>query len=147
MLYVLVFPLLVLGFTAWAAVAPYGLAALNNAGPHGLSEMLYAFTSAAGNNGSAFAGIGANTPWYNATLGLTMLAGRFLMLVPMLAIGGSLLGKTPVPPSAGTFPTDGGLFVVLLIGVIIVVGALTFLPALALGPIAEHFLADAGRFF
>jgi K+-transporting ATPase ATPase A chain len=147
MLYILIFPLLVLGFTAWSVVAPYGLSSLNNAGPHGLSEILYAFTSAAGNNGSAFAGISANTPWYNTTLGLTMLGGRFLMIVPMLAIGGSLVGKRVVPPSAGTFPTDGGLFVGLLVGVIVVVGALTFFPALALGPIVEHFLADAGRFF
>jgi K+-transporting ATPase ATPase A chain len=147
MLYVLIFPLVILGFSAWSAVAPYGLSSLNNAGPHGLSEILYAFTSGAGNNGSAFAGISANTPWYNTTLGLTMLAGRFLMMVPMLAIGGSLVGKKTVPPSAGTFPTDGGLFVVLLIGVIVIVGALTFFPALALGPIVEHFLANAGRFF
>ncbi len=147
MLYVLIFPLVILGFSAWSAVAPYGLSSLNNAGPHGLSEILYAFTSGAGNNGSAFAGVSANTPWYNTTLGLTMLAGRFLMMVPMLAIGGSLVGKKTVPPSAGTFPTDGGLFVVLLIGVIVIVGALTFFPALALGPIAEHFLADAGRLF
>ncbi|MGH7786454.1 MAG: potassium-transporting ATPase subunit KdpA [Candidatus Binatia bacterium] len=147
MLYILIFPLLVLGFTGWSAVAPYGVSSLNNAGPHGLSEMLYAFTSAGGNNGSAFAGISANTPWYNTTLGLTMLGGRFLMMVPMLAIAGSLVGKKTVPPSAGTFPTDGGLFVVLLIGVIVIVGALTFFPALALGPIVEHFLAGAGRFF
>ena len=146
MLYVLIFPLLILGFAAWSAVAPYGLSSLNNAGPHGLSEMLYAFSSAAGNNGSAFAGISANTLWYNTTLGLTMLAGRFLMMVPMLAIGGALVGKKTVPPSAGTFPTDGGLFVVLLLGVIVIVGALTFFPALALGPIVEHFLANAGRF-
>ena len=147
MLYVLIFPLLILGFTGWSVVAPYGVSSLNNAGPHGLSEILYAFTSAAGNNGSAFAGISANTPWYNATLGLTMLGGRFLMIVPMLAIAGGLVAKKTVPPSAGTFPTDGALFVVLLIGVIVIVGALTFFPALALGPIVEHFLADAGRFF
>jgi K+-transporting ATPase ATPase A chain len=147
MLYVLIFPLVILGFSAWSAVAPYGLSSLNNPGPHGLSEILYAFTSGAGNNGSAFAGISANTPWYNTTLGLTMLAGRFLMMVPMLAIGGSLVGKKTVPPSAGTFPTDGGLFVVLLIGVIVIVGALTFFPALALGPIVEHFLANAGKLF
>ena len=147
MLYVLIFPLLILGFTAWSVAAPYGVSSLNNAGPHGLSEILYAFTSAAGNNGSAFAGISANTPWYNATLGLTMLGGRFLMIVPVLALAGSLAGKRVVPPSAGTFPTDGALFVGLLIGVIVIVGALTFFPALALGPIVEHFLADAGRFF
>ena len=147
MLYILIFPLIILGFTAWSVVAPYGLSSLNNAGPHGLSEILYAFTSGAGNNGSAFAGISANTPWYNTTLGITMLAGRFLMMVPMLAIGGALVGKKVVPASAGTFPTDGPLFVGLLVGVIIVVGALTFFPALALGPIVEHFLAGAGRFF
>ncbi|HSQ00980.1 MAG TPA: potassium-transporting ATPase subunit KdpA, partial [Candidatus Dormibacteraeota bacterium] len=147
MLYILIFPLLILGFAAWSVVAPYGLSSRNNAGPHGLSEILYAFTSAAGNNGSAFAGINANTLWYNTTLALGMLAGRFLMIVPMLAIGGSLIGKKIAPPSAGTFPTDGALFVALLVGVIIIVGALTFFPALALGPIVEHFLADAGRFF
>ncbi len=147
MLYILIFPLLILGFTAWSVVAPHGVSSLNNAGPHGLSEIMYAFTSAAGNNGSAFAGISANTPWYNTTLGLTMLGGRFLMIVPMLAIGGSLVGKKVVPPSAGTFPTDGALFVGLLVGVIVIVGALTFFPALALGPIVEHFLAGAGRLF
>ena len=147
MLYVLIFPFVVLGFTAWSAAAAYGVSSLNNAGPHGLSEMLYAFSSGAGNNGSAFAGLNANTPWYNVTLGLTMLAGRFLMIVPALAIAGSLVHKKVVAPSAGTFPTDGPLFVVLLIGVIVIVGALTYFPALALGPIVEHFLADAGRVF
>jgi len=146
-LYILIFPLLILGFTAWSAAAAYGLSSLNNAGPHGLTEMLYAFTSAAGNNGSAFAGISANTLWYNTTLGVTMLAGRFLMIVPALAIAGSLVGKKVVPPSAGTFPTDGVLFVVLLIGVIIIVGALTFFPALVLGPIVEHFIAPTGKLF
>jgi K+-transporting ATPase ATPase A chain len=146
-LYILIFPLLILGFSAWSSVAAYGLSSLNNEGPHGLSEMLYAFTSAAGNNGSAFAGINANTPWYNTTLGITMLAGRFLMIVPALAIAGSMVGKKVVPPSAGTFPTDGALFVVLLVGVIVIVGALTFFPALVLGPIVEHFLAPAGRLF
>jgi K+-transporting ATPase ATPase A chain len=146
-LYILVFPLLILGFTAWSSVAAYGLSSLNNAGPHGLSEMLYAFTSAAGNNGSAFAGINANTLWYNTSLGITMLAGRFLMIVPALAIAGSLVGKKVVPPSAGTFPTNGALFVVLLVGVIVIVGALTFFPALVLGPIVEHFLAPAGKLF
>ena len=146
-LYILIFPFVVLGFTAWSAVAAYGLSSLNNAGPHGLTEILYAFTSGAGNNGSAFAGIGANTLWYNTTLGVTMLAGRFLMIVPALAIAGSLVGKKVVPPSAGTFPTDGVLFVVLLIGVIIIVGALTFFPALVLGPIVEHFIAPTGKLF
>ena len=147
MLYVLIFPFLVLGFTAWSSVASYGVSSLNNAGPHGLSEMLYAFSSAGGNNGSAFAGISANTPWYNVTLGLTMLGGRFLMIVPALGIAGSLVHKKVVPPSAGTFPTDGALFVVLLIGVIVIVGALTYFPALALGPIVEHFVADTGQLF
>jgi potassium-transporting ATPase potassium-binding subunit len=147
MLYVLIFPLLILGFAAWSAVADYGLSSLNNNGPHGLSEILYAFSSAAGNNGSAFAGLNANTPWYNTTLGITMLAGRFMMIVPALAIGGSLVDKKVVPPSAGTFPTNGMLFVALLIGVVLIVGALTFFPALCLGPIVEHFLAQHGRFF
>jgi K+-transporting ATPase ATPase A chain len=146
-LYILIFPLLILCFTAWSAVAAYGVSSLNNNGPHGLSEILYAFTSTAGNNGSAFAGLNANTPWYNVMLGLTMLAGRFLMIVPALAIGGALVNKKVVPPSAGTFPTNGPLFVVLLVGVIIIVGALTFLPALALGPIVEHFIAPTGKLF
>jgi len=146
-LYILIFPLVILCFAAWSAVAAYGLSSLNNNGPHGLTEILYAYTSGAGNNGSAFAGLNANTPWYNVTLGVTMLAGRFLMIVPALAIAGSLVDKKIVPPSAGTFPTNGPLFVVLLIGVIIIVGALTFFPALALGPIVEHFVARAGKFF
>jgi K+-transporting ATPase ATPase A chain len=147
MLYVLIFPLLILGFSAWSAVADYGLSSLNNTGPHGLSEILYAFSSAAGNNGSAFAGLNANTPWYNTTLGITMLAGRFLMIIPALAIGGSLVDKKIVPPSAGTFPTNGTLFVALLIGVVFIVGALTFFPALCLGPVVEHFLAQHGKLF
>jgi K+-transporting ATPase ATPase A chain len=146
-LYILIFPLLILGFSAWSVVAAYARSSLNNNGPHGLTEMLYAFTSGAGNNGSAFAGLNANTLWYNTSLGVTMLAGRFLMIVPVLAIAGSLVDKRIVPPSAGTFPTNGALFVILLVGVIVIVGALTFLPALALGPIVEHFLAGAGRFF
>jgi potassium-transporting ATPase potassium-binding subunit len=146
MLYVLIFPLVILGFSAWSAVTAYGTSSLNNNGPHGLTEMLYAFSSAAGNNGSAFAGLNANTPWYNVSMGMTMLAGRFLMIIPALGIGGSLVHKKVVPPSAGTFPTDGALFVGLLIGVIAIVGALTFFPALALGPIVEHFLAQAGKF-
>jgi K+-transporting ATPase ATPase A chain len=145
MLYVLIFPLLILGFSAWAAVAPYGLSSLHNGGPHGLSEILYAFSSAAGNNGSAFAGIDANTPFYDAALGLAMLAGRFVMILPVLAIGGSMIGKKVVQPGPGTFPTDGGLFAGLLVAVILVVGALTFFPALSLGPVVEHFLQ--GRAF
>ena len=147
MLYVLIFPLLILYFSAWSAVAPYGLSSLNNAGPHGLSEILYAYSSAAGNNGSAFAGLNANTPWYNITQGLTMLAGRFLMIIPVLAIAGSMVGKKVVSASLGTFPTNGFLFVVLLVGVVFIVGALTFFPALSLGPIVEHFLAQAGKVF
>ena len=147
MLYVLVFPLLILGFSAVAAVKPFGTGTLNNAGPHGLSEILYAYTSAAGNNGSSFAGLSANTPWYNLTLGVTMLIGRFLMIVPALAIAGSMRGKRSVPPSLGTFPTHGWLFAGLLVSVVVIVGALTFFPALSLGPIAEHFAASAGRVF
>ena len=147
MFYVLIFPLIILGFTAWASVSQWGTSSLNNAGPHGLTEMLYAFTSGTGNNGSAFAGLNANTPWWNTLLALAMLGGRFLMIIPALGIAGSLVGKKVVPPSAGTFPTDGALFVGLLIGVIVIVGALTFFPALALGPIVEHFLAQAGKFF
>lgn len=147
MLYVLVFPLVVLGLTGWSAVSPAGTATLTNAGPHGLSEILYAFTSAAGNNGSAFAGLGANTTWYNLTLAIAMLAGRFLMIVPVLAIAGCLAGKKPSPPGPGTLPTTGPLFAVLLVGIIVVVGALTFFPALGLGPVVEHYLAQAGRVF
>jgi len=145
MLYVLIFPLVILAFAAWSAVAPYGLSSLNNAGPHGLSEILYAFTSAAGNNGSAFAGLNANTPWYNLALGLTMLIGRFLMIVPALAVAGILAGKKSVPPGPGTLPTNGPLFAALLVGVILIVGALTFFPALSLGPIVEHFLMQSGK--
>jgi K+-transporting ATPase ATPase A chain len=137
----------ILGFTAWSAVAPYGVSSLNNAGPHGFSEILYAYSSAGGNNGSAFAGLNANTPWWNTTMGLAMLAGRFLMIVPALAIAGSMVGKKVVPAGLGTFPTNGPLFAFLLVGVVLIVGALTFLPALALGPIVEHFLANAGKLF
>jgi K+-transporting ATPase ATPase A chain len=146
-LYVLIFPLLILYFSGWTAVVPYGLSSLNNAGPHGLSEILYAYSSAAGNNGSAFAGLNANTPWYNITQGLTMLAGRFWMIIPVMAIAGSMVGKKVAPPSLGTFPTDGALFVLLLIGVVFIVGALTFFPALSLGPIVEHFVAQAGKVY
>jgi K+-transporting ATPase ATPase A chain len=147
MLYLLIFPLLILTFTAWSAVEPYGVSSLNNGGPHGLMEMLYAYTSSAGNNGSAYAGISANTPWYNVTLGITMLAGRFLMIVPALGIAGSMAGKKVVPPSLGTFPTSGGTFAVLLVSVVIVVGALTFFPALSLGNIIEHFAAINGKVY
>ncbi len=147
MLYVLIFPLVILAFTAWSSVVPYGLSSLNNAGPHGLSEILYAFTSATGNNGSAFAGLNANTPWYNVALGLAMLVGRFLMIVPALAIAGVLAGKKTVPPGPGTLPTNGPLFAALLVGVIVIVGALTFFPVLGLGPIVEHFLMQSGKVF
>jgi potassium-transporting ATPase potassium-binding subunit len=147
MLYALIFPLVILVLTAWSSVASYGLSSRNNEGPHGLSEILYAFTSAVGNNGSAFAGISANTPWYNVALGLAMLIGRFWMILPVLAIAGALAGKKASPPGLGTLPTGGPLFVLLLIGIIVVVGALTFFPVLALGPIVEHFLAQAGKVF
>ncbi|MDE3165166.1 MAG: potassium-transporting ATPase subunit KdpA, partial [Acidobacteriota bacterium] len=121
---------------------PPGAAAANtnNGGPHGLSEILYTYTSATGNNGSAFAGINANTPWYNVSIGIAMLAGRFLMIIPLLAVAGSLAAKKAVPVSAGTLPTHNGLFVALLVGVVVIVGALTYFPALALGPIVEHLL-------
>jgi K+-transporting ATPase ATPase A chain len=145
MLYVLVFPLIILGFTAWASVASYATSSLNNAGPHGLSEMLYAFTSGAGNNGSAFAGLNANTDWWNICLGFTMLAGRFFMIVPALAIAGAMLNKKTVLPGPGTFPTNGWLFTALLVAVILIVGALTFFPALSLGPVVEHFQALHGE--
>ncbi len=145
MLYVLVFPLMILGLSGWAAVAGYGTSSLNNAGPHGLSEILYAFTSGTGNNGSAFAGLNANTPFYNTTLGLAMLGGRFLMIIPAMAIAGSMLTKKTVAPGPGTFPTDGPLFAGLLVSVVLIVGALTFFPALSLGPIAEHFVALTGK--
>jgi K+-transporting ATPase ATPase A chain len=147
MLYVLVFPLVILAFSAWTSVMPYGLSSLNNAGPHGLSEILYAFSSAAGNNGSAFAGISANTPWYNVSLGLAMLIGRFLMIVPALAVAGILAGKKSVPPGPGTLPTNGPLFAALLVGVVLIVGALTFFPVLSLGPIVEQFLMQSGKVF
>jgi potassium-transporting ATPase potassium-binding subunit len=144
MLYVLIFALSILGFSAWSSVADYGTATLNNNGPHGLSEIVYAYTSATGNNGSAFAGIGVNTPWYNTTLGFAMLFGRFFMIIPMMAIAGNLASKKAAPPSAGTFPVHTPLFVGLLVGVILIVGALTFFPMLSLGPIVEHFLMNAG---
>jgi K+-transporting ATPase ATPase A chain len=147
MLGILILPLSMLGFTALATVLPAGLAGPENAGPHGFSEILYAFVSATANNGSAFAGLTANTMFYNTTLGLAMFMGRFLMIVPMLAIAGSLAAKKIVPPSAGTFPTDGGLFVGLLIGVIVIIGGLTFFPALALGPIVEHLAMLAGNLY
>lgn len=147
MLAVLILPLAILGFSAIAAMIPVGLAGPANAGPHGLTEILYAYSSAAGNNGSAFAGLSANSLWYNTTLALAMLAGRFAYIVPVLAIAGSLARKPRVPASSGTFPTDGALFVGLLIGIILILGGLQFFPALALGPILEHVLMLAGQTF
>ncbi|MBV9861862.1 MAG: potassium-transporting ATPase subunit KdpA [Alphaproteobacteria bacterium] len=144
MLAILILPLSMLGFTALAVVLPAGTAALANAGPHGFSEALYAYVSATGNNGSAFAGLSANTPFWNDTLGIAMLVGRFLFIVPMLAVAGSLAAKKIVPASAGTFPTHGGLFVGLVVGVILIIGGLTFFPAVALGPIVEHLAMNAG---
>jgi potassium-transporting ATPase potassium-binding subunit len=147
MLYLLIFPLIILGFSAVSVLAPtFGLSALANHGPHGLSEILYAYTSATGNNGSAFGGLTPNT-YYNITLGIAMFVGRFLMIVPMLAVAGNLAGKRRVPASAGTFPVTTPLFTALLTSVILIVGALTFVPALSLGPVLEHLMMHAGRAF
>jgi K+-transporting ATPase ATPase A chain len=147
MLYVLIFPLVILSLTAIMVLLPnVGLGTTSNAGPHGLSEVLYAFTSAAGNNGSAFAGLGPNW-WYNITMGWDMLIGRFLMMLPVLALAGNLAQKKSIPPSPGTFPVNTPLFTVLLIGVVLILGALTFFPALSLGPILEHLLLKAGQLF
>jgi potassium-transporting ATPase potassium-binding subunit len=147
MLVVLIFPLVILGFAAISAVHAFGTSSILNAGPHGLSEILYSFTSQAGNNGSAFAGLTTNTPWYNTAGALTMLFGRFFMVIPALAIAGNLAQKKYVPPSLGTFPVSTPLFTVLLIGVILIVGALTFFPAVSLGPILEHLLMMTGKAF
>jgi K+-transporting ATPase ATPase A chain len=147
MLVALIFPMVILAFSAISSVKAFGTSSILNPGPHGLSEILYAFTSGAGNNGSAFGGLTVNTLWYDVTIGLTMLAGRFLMIIPMLAIAGNLARKKYVPPSLGTFPVTTPLFTVLLMGVIIIVGALTFFPALSLGPILEHLLLHAGKTF
>jgi K+-transporting ATPase ATPase A chain len=148
MLYVLIFPLIILTLTAIFVMSPnIGLSALTNSGPHGLSEILYAFTSATGNNGSAFAGLNANTWWYNVVLGWAMLAGRFLMLIPVVALAGNLAQKKSVPPSPGTFPVNTSLFTVLLTGVVLIMGALTFFPVLSLGPILEHLVLKAGQTF
>lgn len=147
MLAVLILPLVILGFTAVSAMLPFAVASIGTAGPHGLSEILYAYTSAAGNNGSAFGGLTGNTVWYNTTLGIAMLLGRFAYVVPVMAIAGSLAAKVKSPVSAGTFPTDGPLFVGLLIGIILILGGLQFLPALVLGPIVEHFAMLAGQTF
>jgi potassium-transporting ATPase potassium-binding subunit len=144
---ILIMPLSMLGFTAIAVVIPLGVDQLANKGPHGFSEALYAYVSATANNGSAFAGLSANVPFWNTTLSFAMWIGRFLVIVPMLAVAGSLASKKIVPASAGTFPTDGTLFVGLLIGVIVIIGGLTFFPALALGPLAEHFAMVGGSLF
>jgi K+-transporting ATPase ATPase A chain len=147
MLAILCLPLMMLGFTAVAVVLDTGTASMANAGPHGFSEALYAYVSGAANNGSAFGGLTGNTPWYNVTLAVAMLVGRFLVIVPMMAIAGSLAAKARAPVSAGTFPTHDGLFVGLLVGVILIVGGLTFFPALALGPVVEHLAMTAGTLF
>ena len=147
MLAVLILPLAILGFTAVSAMLPVAVASIGTAGPHGLSEILYAFSSAAGNNGSAFGGLSGNTPWYNTTLGIAMLLGRFAYALPVLAIAGSIAAKVKTPPSNGTFPTRSPLFVGLLIGIILILGGLQFFPALALGPIVEHFSMLAGQTF
>ena len=151
MLALLVLTASILGFTAWAAVSTWGQAGLNNAGPHGFSEILYAYSSATGNNGSAFAGLTATPadgdPHYNVTLAMAMLIGRFLMIIPIMALAGSLVKKKIAPPGAGTFPVSGVTFTILLIGTVLLIGALNFLPALALGPIVEHFLMIHGRLF
>jgi K+-transporting ATPase ATPase A chain len=148
----------ILAFTAVSSVAPFpakgywnppgaAIANMNNSGPHGFSEILYAYSSSTENNGSAFAGINANTPWYNLSTGLAMLIGRFLFLIPLLAVAGSLAAKKKVPVTSGTFPTHGPLFVGLLVGTVLIIGALTFFPALSLGPIVEHFLMHGGKLF
>jgi K+-transporting ATPase ATPase A chain len=148
MLYVLIFPLIILSLTAIFVLSPnIGLTSLNNSGPHGLSEILYAFTSGAGNNGSAFAGLNANTWWYNVVLGWDMLIGRFFMMLPVLALAGNLAQKKSIPPSPGTFPVNTPLFTTLLIGVVLIMGALTFFPVLSLGPILEHLVLKAGQLF
>lgn len=147
MLALLVLSIAILGFTALAAVSPRGLAGLGSRGPHGLSELIYAFSSAVGNNGSAFAGLDASSAWYNTALGLAMLIGRFFMIVPVLAMAGSLAQKKRTPASSGSFPVSGGTFVALLAGTIMLIGALNFLPVLALGPVVEHFLMGRGIVF
>jgi K+-transporting ATPase ATPase A chain len=147
MLYVLGFPVVLLLMAAASAVLPAGLRGLNNGGPHGLSEILYAFSSTTGNNGSAFAGLTGGTYYYNTLLGTATLFGRFALIVPMLALGGFLAEQRPAPETAGSFPVSGPLFATLLVGVVLIVGALTFFPALALGPIVEHLLMSAGSLF
>jgi K+-transporting ATPase ATPase A chain len=147
MLAILVLPLMYLGWTAVSSVVPSAVAATGNAGPHGFTEMLYLYTSSTANNGSAFGGISANTMFYNLTGAAAMLVGRFWMIIPAMAIAGSLVVKKSIPPSAGTFPTTGGLFVGLVVGVIVIIGGLTFFPALALGPLVEHIAMTARQTF
>jgi potassium-transporting ATPase potassium-binding subunit len=147
MLVALVFPLIILTFTAISVLKPFGTSSIANPGPHGFSEILYAYTEGAANNGSAFAGLNANTLWYNTSIGFDTLIGRFLMVIPALAVAGSLVRKKAVPPSLGTFPVTTPLFTVLLISVILILGALTFFPALSLGPILEHLLMGVGKAF
>jgi K+-transporting ATPase ATPase A chain len=144
---VLIYPLAVLGFSATSVLLQTALDSMNNAGPHGLSEIIYAYASANANNGSAFAGLNGNTPWFNTTLGIVMLTGRFAYVIPVLALAGGLAAKRKAPPSAGTFPTTGPLFVSLLIGVIVILYLLQYFPALALGPVVEHFLMLSGKAF
>jgi len=147
MLVILIFPLVILVFTAISVLYSFGTSAISNAGPHGFTQVLYAFTSSVANNGSAFNGFSGNTPWYNSSLGMAMLLGRFMMILPMLAIAGNLSGKKQTPATLGTFPVTGPLFTLLLIGVVVIVGALTFFPALSLGPVLEHLLMQAGKTF
>ena len=147
MLAILILPLSILGFMAVATVTPFGLSSVQDPGPHGFSEIMYLYSSSTGNNGSAFAGFTGNTLWYNTTGGLAMLIGRYFVIIPMMAVAGTLVAKKIVPASTGTFPTHGGLFVGLLVGVILIVGGLTFFPALALGPIIQHFAMMAGQLF
>jgi K+-transporting ATPase ATPase A chain len=153
---VLILAACILGFSAWATLSKWGAPdpvthlatdGTNNNGPHGFTEILYAYSSCTGNNGSAFAGLSANTPWYNTTLALACFIGRFAMIIPIMALAGSLARKRHIPISRGTFPVSGPLFMALLMGTILIVGALNFFPALALGPIVEHFLMHAGKLF
>jgi K+-transporting ATPase ATPase A chain len=144
---IVVLPLCILGFMAVATVTPFGLSSIQDPGPHGFSEIMYLYSSQTGNNGSAFAGFTGNTLWYNTTGGLAMLIGRYFVIIPAMAIAGSLVAKKTVPASAGTFPTTGGLFVGLLVGVILIIGGLTFFPALALGPVVEHLAMQAHTLF
>jgi K+-transporting ATPase ATPase A chain len=147
MLVTLIFPLVILTFAAISSVLVFGTSGITNPGPHGLTQMIYSFTSQAANNGSAFAGLSTNTLWYNIAGAVTMLVGRFFMIIPMLAIAGNLARKKAVPPSPGTFPVTTPLFSILLMGTILIVGALTFFPALSLGPILEHLLMTSGKMF